>query len=214
MAICVNEIFYSIQGESIHAGRPCVFIRVAGCNLRCSYCDTRYAYEDGRILDIAGIMEAIRGFNCRLVEVTGGEPLLQQDVLPLISTLASEGYETMLETNGTLAIEAVDERCMKIVDIKCPGSNESGRFNRNNLACLGPQDQIKFVLKDRTDYEFAAKWLPEIPACVPRRHVLFSPVFGVLDPAELSAWILGDHLPVRVHLQLHKAIWPKLDRGV
>lgn len=214
MPIQVNEIFYSIQGESLNAGRPCVFVRVSGCNLRCSYCDTTYAYDNGTQWEIPDIERRISAFECRLVEITGGEPLLQDDVPLLISSLLSRQYDVMLETNGSLDISRVDDRCMKIMDIKCPGSNENASFNRKNLSHLTPRDQIKFVMQDRKDYEFAKNMLWVISGSVPLHHVLFSPVHGVLNPAELAKWVLWDHLPVRVHLQLHKTIWPNTERGV
>jgi 7-carboxy-7-deazaguanine synthase len=214
MSIRINEIFYSIQGESLNAGRPCVFIRVTGCNLRCSYCDTPYAYDDGTPMEIPEIEGRILDFECGLVEITGGEPLLQDNVPQLIASLLNNGYEVMLETNGSRDISRVDAGCMKIMDIKCPGSGESDHFRENNLSHLTPGDQVKFVIRDRNDYEYARDMIPLIPGCLPRHHVLLSPVCGLLDPATLSEWILSDHLPVRLHLQLHKTIWPDIERGV
>ncbi|MBW1835598.1 MAG: radical SAM protein [Deltaproteobacteria bacterium] len=214
MSLLINEIFYSIQGESLQAGRPCVFVRLTGCNLRCSYCDTRYAYEAGTLLDIPEVEHRIAQYQCRLVEITGGEPLIQEDTPLLISILLSKGYEVMLETNGSMDISRVDQRCMKILDIKCPSSNESDQNDPANLARLDSKDQIKFVIGNREDYEYAKKRIPLIPHPIPGNHILFSPVQGMLNPKILSEWILLDHLGVRLHLQLHKIIWPNTNRGV
>ncbi len=214
MTFLLNEIFYSIQGESLHAGRPCVFIRLAGCNLRCAYCDTRYAYEGGVSVDIAEIKRQIIKYRCRLVEVTGGEPLIQKETPELISSLLSSGYEVMLETNGTLDVSRIDRRCIKIMDIKCPSSGESEKNLSQNLLYLDKKDQIKLVLADRADYEFANNMLSLIPEIIPGDHVLFSPVHGKLRAEDLAAWMLADHLEARLHLQLHKVIWPDVDRGV
>jgi len=214
MPIRINEIFFSIQGESLNSGRPCVFIRVSGCNLRCSYCDTAYAYDDGSFMEIPDIERQIQAYGCKLVEITGGEPLLQEDVPLLIASLLKNGYEVMMETNGSRDISRVDAECMKVMDIKCPGSGENDRFHKNNLSHLTPGDQVKFVIQDRRDYEFARDMLGLIPDYLPRDHVLFSPVCGQLDPSVLSDWILSDRLPVRLQLQLHKTIWPDIERGV
>jgi 7-carboxy-7-deazaguanine synthase len=213
MTFFLNEIFYSIQGESLHAGRPCVFIRLAGCNLRCAYCDTRYAYEDGMPVEIAEIKRQIEPYRCRLVEVTGGEPLIQNETPELILSLLSAGYEVMLETNGTLDVSRIDRRCIKIMDIKCPSSGESEKSLPQNLFYLNEKDQIKLVLGDREDYEFAKNMLSRIPETMPGDHVLFSPVQGKLTARELAEWMLADHLEARLHLQLHKVIWPGVDRG-
>jgi 7-carboxy-7-deazaguanine synthase len=214
MPINVNEIFHSIQGESLYAGLPCVFVRLSGCNLRCSYCDTRYAREEGILLDTGEIEKRIAGFHCNLVEITGGEPLFQPETPELISRLVSLGYEVLLETNGSLDISRVDGNCVKIMDIKCPSSRESDAFLPENFSFLNPGDQVKFVIADEEDYRFAKKTLSRIPSHLPLDHVLFSPVHEKLPPDRLARWILADRLGVRLHLQLHKIIWPGVERGV
>jgi 7-carboxy-7-deazaguanine synthase len=213
MTLIVNEIFYSIQGESLNAGRPCVFVRLAGCNLRCNYCDTTYAYEEGTSASIREIIREVEQFDCPLVEVTGGEPLSQSDTPLLISQLLDAGYEVMLETNGSLDVSSVDPRCMKILDIKCPSSGESSKNRYENLPLLTASDQVKFVIGDRTDYEFAKKTMGILPRVLRTHHVLFSPVSGMLPLDTLAKWILQDNSPVRLHVQLHKFIWPEVTRG-
>jgi 7-carboxy-7-deazaguanine synthase len=211
----VNEIFFSIQGESSYAGRPCAFIRLAGCNLRCSYCDTRYAYEVGSIQEISDIERQIRSFGCRLVEITGGEPLLQAGTPELIKTLLDRRYTVLLETNGSMDIGIVDERCIRIVDVKCPSSGESEKNRLENLAIINPNDEVKFVIGDRVDYEYAKG---VISTHLSRRDSLkpplISPVFGRIDPETLARWALEDHLDVRLQIQLHKVIWGAEKRGV
>ncbi|RZB37582.1 MAG: 7-carboxy-7-deazaguanine synthase [Desulfobacteraceae bacterium Eth-SRB2] len=214
MTLLVNEIFYSIQGESIHSGRPCIFIRLTGCNLRCSYCDTRYAYEQGVNMKITEIMNHIDAYTCRLVEITGGEPLLQSETPILIYRLLENGYEVMLETNGSLDISRVDGRCIKIVDIKCPTSGESDKNDMKNLKRLGSKDQIKFVIGNRIDYEYAKETIDSTGPDFPEDQILFSPSSEEIAPAQLAEWILEDSLNVRLHLQLHKIIWPDRERGV
>ena len=207
MTLKVNEIFYSIQGESSYAGRPCIFIRLTGCNLRCSYCDTKYAYEEGTELEIGEIVDRVESYKCPLVEVTGGEPLMQKETPALIQRLLDERYEVLLETNGSQDINQVDGRCVKIVDIKCPSSGEADKNDFENLNRLSDKDEIKFVISDREDYEYAKKMLDLLgsdPLTVKAVH--FSPVFGKLDPKTLADWILEDNLDVRLHLQLHKYI--------
>ena len=214
MSLIVNEIFFSIQGESVYAGCPCIFIRLTGCNLRCSYCDTPYAYEGGVAMQLSEIMHRISLYPCRLVEITGGEPLLQSDTPELISRLLLKDYSVLMETNGSFDILSVDSRCVKIIDIKCPGSGESHRFNMENLSAMGAKDQVKFVICHREDYDYAKDKLKKIPRNVPDHHALFSPAAGILSPADLADWILEDGLNVRLHLQLHRIIWPDQDRGV
>jgi 7-carboxy-7-deazaguanine synthase len=214
MTLLVNEIFYSIQGESIHSGRPCIFVRLTGCNLRCSYCDTRYAYEQGVDMEITEIINRIDAYPCRLVEITGGEPLLQSQTPILIHRLLENGYEVMLETNGSLDISRVDGRCIKIVDIKCPTSGESNKNDLGNLKRLGSKDQVKFVIGDRSDYEYAKVTMGSISPDFPEEQILFSPVSGGISPSRLAEWILEDNLNVRLHLQLHNIIWPDKKRGV
>lgn len=214
MALNVTEIFYSIQGESLHAGRPCVFIRLSGCNLRCRYCDTRYAYTAGNSMEIEEILSKAKRFNCRLVEITGGEPLLQPDTPGLAAALLDAGYEVLVETNGSINIDCVDSRCCRIVDLKCPASDESHRNDLENFNRLTYRDQLKCVISNEDDYLFARSHLDRLPKDFSRHQVLFSPVSGQLPAEQLARWILKDHLKVRLHLQLHKIIWPRIDRGV
>jgi 7-carboxy-7-deazaguanine synthase len=211
----LNEIFYSIQGESSFAGRPCVFIRLSGCNLRCSYCDTRYAYYDGEELEIHAILDKVRAYPCSLVEVTGGEPLLQNEAPELISHLLEQGLTVLLETNGSLDISKVDSRCVRILDVKCPSSGQVHCSDLRNLQKLSGRDEVKSVIGDRVDYEFAKELLKELAARpIDPSRIHFSPVFEGLKPELLARWILTDHLPVRLHLQLHKTIWDPQLRGV
>jgi len=215
VSLKVNEIFFSIQGESSHAGRPCAFIRLAGCNLRCSYCDTRYAYDEGSWQEIADIEREIRPFRCRLVEVTGGEPLLQAETPELVRRLLDNGHTVLLETNGSLDIGAVDERCARIVDVKCPSSGEADKKRLENLAILTPNDEVKFVIGDRGDFDYARTIIAELLSG--RRDLkppLFSTVFDRLNPERLARWILEEHLDVRLQIQLHKVIWGAEKRGV
>ena len=214
MKLKVNEIFFSIQGESTFSGRPCVFVRLTGCNLRCSYCDTKYAYEEGEYMEVEQIIDRVSSYGCKLVEITGGEPLIQENTPYLIEELIDAGFQVLLETNGTKDINIVDKRCIKIVDIKCPFSGEADKNDFENLKRLGKKDEVKFVIADRKDYEFAKavlkKWklVPFKP-----NPVHFSPVYNILDPKLLAEWILEDRLMVRLNLQLHKLIWGDL-RGV
>ncbi|HUP00286.1 MAG TPA: radical SAM protein [Gemmatimonadota bacterium] len=213
MALKVNEIFHSIQGESTHAGRPCVFIRLTYCNLRCTYCDTEYAFFEGAERPLDDILETVRGFGCRLVEVTGGEPLIQRETIRLLEGLLAEGYEVLLETSGAWPVEEIPDGVRIIMDLKTPGSGMAARNRWQNLAHLDADDEIKFVLCDRADYEWARGVVGEHD--LSRRHtLLFSPAFGDLDPRELAEWVLADGLPVRVQLQLHKFIWSPTARGV
>lgn len=214
MTLKVNEIFYSIQGESTYAGLACIFIRLTGCNLRCTYCDTRYAYREGVSMTIDDILGRISGYNCRLVEITGGEPLTQLETPRLIDRLLAEGFEVLLETNGSFDVRALNPACIKIIDVKCPSSGEHTRNFRGNLGGLGSDDQVKFVIADHDDYCYAKHTIGLLPDDFPRRQVLFSPVAGRLPAAQLAAWIIDDHLDIRFQLQLHKVIWPLVDRGV
>ena len=215
MSVKVNEIFCSIQGESSYAGRPCVFVRLTGCNLRCSYCDTRFAYEKGEELAIADIMNRVAVYQCPLVEVTGGEPLIQQETPVLVYRLLQEGYEVLMETNGSQDISQVDERCVKIVDIKCPSSGQESHNDLGNLDRLTNHDEVKFAISDRGDYDYARQILDFTePKLFMKNPVHFSPVFGRLEPKTLAEWLLEDHLDVRLHLQLHKIIWAPDQRRV
>jgi len=211
--LTVNEIFHSIQGESRRAGDPCVFVRLTACDLRCAWCDTPYAFHEGRKMTVDEVVEQVDQYGCPLVEITGGEPLLQDEVYGLMDRLLASGRTVMLETGGHRSIERVPRDVIKIVDVKCPGSGESAKNDWQNLERLAPHDEVKFVIADRADYEFARD-------VVGRRltsragAVLFSPVHDELDPKTLSEWVLADRLPVRVQLQIHKFIWPKDTRGV
>ncbi len=215
MNLKVNEIFFSIQGESLHAGRPCIFIRLTGCNLRCSYCDTCYAYEEGNYLSFSEIKKQIAGYDCKLVEITGGEPLYQKNTTLLINELVKANYQVLVETNGSMSIDNVSAICSRIVDIKCPSSNESHHNLYENIPKLTPNDQIKFVIGDYQDFLFAKKCvLARCAAYLPLDHILFSPVTTKLSADTLASWILSNGLGVRLHLQLHKIIWPNIDKGV
>ena len=212
--LTINEIFYSIQGESSRAGEPCVFVRLTACDLRCSWCDTPYAFYEGAKTSVADVIARGEKYDCGLVEITGGEPLLQEDVYPLMEGLLSRGRTVMLETGGHRSIARVPAAVRKIVDIKCPGSGEAAKNHWENLRALAPHDEVKFVIGDRGDYEFARGVVREFELPARTAAVLFSPVHGVLDPRTLSEWILADGLPVRLQMQLHKFIWPPDTRGV
>ena len=208
------RFFYSIQGESSYIGIPCILVRLTGCNLRCSYCDTRYAYEEGTRWELSDILDQVASYRCRLVEVTGGEPLLQEETPLLIRTLLDGGYDVLLETNGSLPIHAIDRRCVRIVDIKCPSSGESHRNDFSILDDLSERDEIKFVLSERNDYEFARTILISRNLAARTSHPPILSVTERLDPKELAQWILDDHLQVRLQLQLHKILWGRDVRGV
>ncbi|GBL39890.1 MAG: 7-carboxy-7-deazaguanine synthase QueE [Nitrospiraceae bacterium] len=209
----VTEIFHSIQGESSYAGQPCVFVRLTGCPLRCTWCDTDYAFYGGHDCSIDEVLAKVQTYGCRLVEVTGGEPLAQTESLPLMARLCDADYTVLLETSGSIEIAPVDPRVHIILDVKCPGSGMTERMHWPNLAGLTAKDEAKFVLADRADYD----WAKEILArhhLADRCSVLFSPVFGSLDLRQLAEWILADRLPVRFQLQMHKYIWAPDMRGV
>ena len=211
----VSEIFYSIQGESSYAGSPCAFIRLTGCNLRCSYCDTRYAYTEGRELAVPEIVGRIQEFGCPLVEVTGGEPLIQEETPELIAWMLDLGYKILVETNGSQDISRIDDRCVKIVDFKCPASGESAANDYENVRRLNPHDEVKCVVQTREDYEFARLIVEKVRTDPSRENMIhFTPSFGKLEPRVLAEWILADHLRVRLGLQLHKFIWDPGRRGV
>jgi len=212
--LTVNEIFYSIQGESTRAGRPCVFVRLTACDLRCSWCDTPYAFHEGAKRSLDEVIAEVERYDCPLVEITGGEPLLQDDVYPLMEQLLARGRTVMLETGGHRPITRVPRAVVKIVDVKCPGSGEAGRNDWGNLGALAPHDEVKFVIQDRADYEFARDVIGRYDLATRSGAVLMSPVHGVLEPRLLSEWMLADHLPARLQLQLHKYIWSPTARGV
>ncbi|MCI0526438.1 MAG: radical SAM protein [Nitrospira sp.] len=209
----INEIFYSIQGESTRAGHPCIFVRLTGCNLRCIWCDTAYAFYEGEEMTVDEVLDRVKDYPCRLVEVTGGEPLLQQDVHPLITRLLDRGYQVLIETAGSLDIREVDSRANIIMDIKCPASEMMDRMRWENIESLTPKDEVKFVIKDYHDFEWACQ-ITQQYGLISRCPVLFSPVFGELEPRRLAQWILEDGLKVHLQIQLHKYIWDPQMRGV
>jgi 7-carboxy-7-deazaguanine synthase len=212
--LTINEIFHSIQGESTHAGRPCVFVRLTACDLRCSWCDTPYAFHEGRKMSIEEVVARVDGYGCDLVEITGGEPLLQPEVYPLMERLLHEGRTVMLETGGHLSVERVPDAVIRIIDVKCPGSGEAAKNHWGNLDHLRSTDEVKFVIKDRADYEYARDVVARHMLAGRCAAILFSPVHGVQDAKQLAEWVLADRLPVRVQLQTHKYIWDAHTRGV
>lgn len=211
--LVVNEIFHSIQGESRHAGRPCVFVRLTGCNLRCAWCDTAYAFEEGTSRTVAEVADEVDAFGTRYVLLTGGEPLLQPGVHDLAAVLLERGCEVAIETGGSLDLAPLDRRVMVVLDLKCPGSGMSARNRWENLSFLKATDEIKFVIRDRADYDWAREVIAR-ERLDERCGLLLSPVHGVLSPRALSEWMLADRVPARLQLQLHKYIWPADMRGV
>lgn len=212
--LTVNEIFHSIQGESTHAGRPCVFVRLTACDLRCRWCDTPYSFHEGTKMSVDDVVADVEARGCDVVEVTGGEPLLQPDVYPLMQRLVDSGKTVLIETGGHRSIANVPAGVIRIMDVKCPGSGESHRNDWNNLQHLTRADEVKFVIADRVDYEFAREVVRREQLVERVNAVLFSPVHGELDPKALSEWVIADRLPVRVQLQVHKYIWSPTTRGV
>jgi 7-carboxy-7-deazaguanine synthase len=212
--VTINEIFYSVQGESTYAGRPCVFVRLTACDLRCSWCDTPYAFHEGTKRPLEDVLGDVERFDCGLVEITGGEPLLQEDVYPLMQALIDRGKTVLLETGGHRSTARVPAPVVTILDLKCPGSGEAARTDWQNLDRLRPHDEVKFVIKDRADYDYARDAIARHRLAARAAAIHLSPVHGVLDPKELSEWVLADRLPVRVQLQLHKYIWSPQARGV
>lgn len=215
----INEIFFSIQGESSHAGKPCVFVRLTYCNLRCTYCDTEYAFYDGRDMLIDEIVKEVKKYNCRTVEVTGGEPLMQKPVHTLMTRLCDEGYEVLIETGGSLDISIIDPRVFKIMDLKCPSSNMMHKNRYENIPHLLPHDEVKFVIGTREDYEWAIEQIRQYHIQVKCGTILFSPVFGSIEPVEIVNWMLTDQLQkeipnLRFQIQMHKMIWTPETRGV
>ncbi|HJT17207.1 MAG TPA: 7-carboxy-7-deazaguanine synthase QueE [Thermoanaerobaculia bacterium] len=208
----VTEIFHSIQGESSHAGRPCVFVRLTGCNLRCRWCDSEYTFTGGERMSLDEVMVKVRGYGCDLVEVTGGEPLAQAEAFDLIQRLCDERFEVLIETSGSIDIAPVDKRATIVLDIKCPGSREAEKNRWENLEYLKPDDEIKFVIADRADYDWARSVVEE--RSLDRWTVLFSPVWGEMDLKSLAEWMLADRVPARLQTQLHKHIWGAEARGV
>jgi 7-carboxy-7-deazaguanine synthase len=212
--LVIHEIYASIQGESTFVGLPCVFVRTTGCNLRCTWCDTPQAFYGGTRRKRKDVLDEALSLGANLVEVTGGEPLLQPGVIPLLSELCDAGRTVLLETSGEADISNVDARVRKVMDIKAPGSGESHRNRWSNLAFVGPNDELKFVLADRTDYEFMREIIRSRNLTERTSHLLASTVFGALLPRDLVRWVLEDALPVRVQLQVHKYVWPADMTGV
>lgn len=211
----VTEIFHSIQGESTHAGRPCTFVRLTGCPMRCTWCDSEYTFSGGDHFTTEQIMQKVRDFGCRLVEVTGGEPLAQGEVFELVRQLCDEEYEVLIETGGYVSTADVDERAKVILDIKCPASGEAERNDWSNLALLrADRDEVKFVIADTSDWEFAKKTIEQYELEIRARAILISPAWGLIDLQNLAKWITESGLNVRMQLQLHKYIWGPDVRGV
>ena len=211
--IKINEIYLSVQGESTHTGLPCIFIRLTGCNLRCSWCDTAYAFHEGKNMSIDEILQKVANFGIHLVEITGGEPLMQDNVYTLMRRLIEKGYKVMLETGGSISLERVPKEVIKIMDLKCPGSGEQEKNNLDNLKLLVPHDEVKFVILDKKDYEWSRDIIKRYKINETAR-ILMSPVFDKLELKEIVKWILKDRLPVRLQTQLHKIIWDKNTIGV
>jgi len=208
----VTEIFHSIQGESSHAGRPCAFVRLTGCNLRCRWCDSEYTFSGGEQMSVDDVVRQVKSYGCNLVEITGGEPLAQKESLDLISRLCDEGFEVLIETSGSIDIAPVDKRATIILDIKCPGSGEAEKNRWENLQHLKPNDEIKFVIADRADYDWSRKVIEQ--RSLHRWTLLLSPVWGEMDLKSLAEWMLADRVPARLQTQLHKHIWGAEARGV
>lgn len=203
----IAEIYKSLQGESYFSGLPCIFIRTAGCNLRCSYCDTKYAYRSGKILSVPKIISEIKKYKIKIVELTGGEPLLQDDINVLTDRLLKDGYSVLIETNGSLDISKLSPKAVKIMDIKCPGSKMDNKNCLENVKYLTKNDEIKFVVSNRSDYNWAKRKIKEY-SLDNKTKISFSAVSGSLPPEKLAGWILKDELNVRFQIQLHKVLWP------
>jgi 7-carboxy-7-deazaguanine synthase len=211
--LIVNETFFSIQGEGTRAGQPCVFLRLTGCPLRCTWCDTKYAFHEGSRRSEDDVFAELQVFPCRLLTLTGGEPLSQPGAFPFVTRLLDAGWQVLVETSGHVALEPLDPRAVAILDVKCPGSGETHQMEWRNLDRLKPTDEVKFVIADRADYEWARDLVKE-RGLDARCPVLFSPVHGQLEAGTLGRWILDDGLPVRLQVQLHKYLWPGVERGV
>lgn len=209
----LTEIFYSIQGESSFIGQPCIFIRTTACNLRCVWCDTAYSFYGGEEMSLDDIMQRVASYGCKLVEITGGEPMLQKEIYELCDRLLAAEYTVLIETGGSLDLSKLDPRVIKIVDLKCPGSGEVGKNYWPNLDILQPQDQIKFVIKDRADYDWTLQVIRQYRLDT-RFHLLFSPVFGIMELRPLAEWMLADRVKAQLQVQLHKFIWSPEMRGV
>jgi 7-carboxy-7-deazaguanine synthase len=215
MPLQVTEIFRSIQGESSYAGLPCTFVRLTGCNLRCVWCDTEYAFHGGERMTIDEVVERVRGYGGRIVELTGGEPLLQKEAVPLLERFLAEGWTTLLETSGERSLDQTPREVVKIVDVKCPDSGEGGTFRLANLDAMAPHDQVKFVVASRTDYEFARDFTREHRLVQRFAAVFYSPVHSGVSLKDMARWIIEDDLEgVRFGYQLHKVIWGAEAQGV
>ncbi|HET7436469.1 MAG TPA: radical SAM protein [Thermoanaerobaculia bacterium] len=201
----ITEIFHSIQGESTHAGRPCTFVRLTGCNLRCTWCDSAYTFTGGEKMSQDEVMDRVRAYGCNLVEITGGEPLAQSEAFPLIERLCNEGYEVLIETSGSIDTTPVDPRAKLILDVKCPGSGEAEKNRWSNLEHLRAHDELKFVIADRHDYDWALRIIEEKKLA--GRTILFSPVWNTMNMKSLAEWMLADRVPARLQTQLHKHVW-------
>lgn len=215
----INEIFYSIQGESSHAGKPCVFVRLTYCNLRCSYCDTEYAFYDGKDMTIDEIVTEVTRYQCKTVEITGGEPLIQKTVHHLMTRLCNEGFSVLIETGGSLDISQIDPRVIRIMDLKCPSSNMVHKNLYENIPYLRPDDEIKFVIGTREDYDWTLEQIRKYGIHQKVNVILFSPVFGVIEPVQIVDWMLEDHIQneipnIRFQIQMHKVIWSPETKGV
>lgn len=210
----VNEIFYSIQGEGTSTGLPCVFVRLTYCNLRCTYCDTEYAFYDGKDMTFTEIIDEVKKYDCKLVEITGGEPLVQMDeCLTLMNQLCDAGFDVMIETGGSLSIKEIDERVKIIIDLKCPSSGMEKKNLYENINYLKSTDELKFVIGSREDYDWTLEMIKKYQL-INKCEILFSVVFGKLEPVQLVNWILKDKLNVRFQLQVHKFIWHPETKGV
>ncbi|HUL75102.1 MAG TPA: radical SAM protein [Vicinamibacterales bacterium] len=212
--LTVHELYLSIQGESTYVGEPCVFVRLTACDLRCRWCDTPYAFTGGRKMSVDEVVADIEKFRCPLVELTGGEPLLQKDVYPLIDALLARGHKVLVETGGHVPIDDLPDEVVAIVDVKCPASGESTKMHWPNLDAISKTDEVKFVIANRADFDYAKDVVSRYRLNDRAGAVLFSPVHGELAPRDLARWILDDHLPVRLQIQAHKYIWSPDARGV
>ena len=214
MSLKICEIFYSLQGESTRTGLPCVFVRLSGCNLSCAWCDTTYAANEFVSMEIEQIIQTVEAFGCPLVEITGGEPLIQVQTPELISHLLHKGFQVLLETNGSQSIAPVDPACVRIMDVKCPSSTEAGSFLVDNFTHMTGNDEVKFVVGSRQDYEFAVSTIQKHLSGHPKERIHISPVSGAISLPDLAQWILQDKLNARMSLQQHKIIWDPDIRGV
>ena len=213
MKLKVNEIYYSIQGESSYTGLPCIFIRLTYCNLRCTYCDSEYTFHDGNNMSINDILETIGQYSCKLVEVTGGEPLVQKECITLLKKLVDLDYEVLLETSGSLTIKDVPKQVINIIDFKCPSSGMKKKNHWDNINYLKPNDEVKFIIEDREDYEWAKMKIRQYNLNK-KSKILMSPSYNKIEEKEIVDWILKDNLNVKFQIQLHKIIWKDTDKGV